>query len=763
MTISSTIRKAGPFPGNGFTVALPFTFKVFTAADVLAVKAVTATGVETTLTLGSDYTVTLNEDQNTLPGGTLTLVTAHATGTTVTLTSQVANTQGTDLTNLGGFYPKVINDALDRATIQIQQLAEKVGRSLLSAVSSSSPARLPAPVPTKVLAWNSAGTDLENVDMIAGQSALADALASASGSSLVKHSNGETVADVLDGIDTIARSSAGAKSRPVYIEQNISGFFGRGMLTAETPNVITEQALTVNASAGSPTLNCTNVANFVVGGCVTIKHDNGKYRTYSVGGKSGNTIDIKPPLRHACTVANARIERTWYNRAHPGKFYMRELAQRVATSTEIEAAMPSGGRVLFTNVASNPNTLEDTLVAVGGTSVNYFDASHLGSAGTASPPRFMLGRAAFVDTIDAAGDGAETQVFPTNGVADAVIKVALHAEGGGHTYAIQALSETGALLAELVVPQLAATQIYTLGASLRGATGVKVRVCVKAYGSAGGAIAISQIDCFEAPATASKIIANPAAKFVCLGDSWIFGDPGAPVERASFTTHLAAELPHATLINAGIGGNKVWEMVARFDADVAVHNPDYVVINTGTNECYNPASGTFYPTAVQAFLDAYSQLLSKIASIGARAIIIGTPALAQSDEDVPAFPEWQLNDRAQIYARYFFEWQSTKPVIQFGSNANGRWVKYADGALECFHTLNVTTAAANTLASAAWTFPVSPIAAPTVQATCSGYDTGQLVSVGVNSTTASGTTARMMTGSSGVTLPVMLSMSGRWK
>lgn len=137
MTISSTIRKAGPFPGNGSTVALPFTFKVFTAADVLAVKADTATGVETTLTLGTDYTVSVNTDQNTTPGGTLTLTSAHATGTTVTLTTRIENIQAMDLTNLGGFYPKVINDALDRTTIQIQQLAEQASRTVKLPISST--------------------------------------------------------------------------------------------------------------------------------------------------------------------------------------------------------------------------------------------------------------------------------------------------------------------------------------------------------------------------------------------------------------------------------------------------------------------------------------------------------------------------------------------------------------------------------------------------------------------------------------------------
>jgi hypothetical protein len=138
LTISSTTRKAGPFTGNGATVAFPFTFKVFAAADLLAVQAVTASGVEATKALTADYTVALNADQNASPGGTLTMLVAPPAGSTLTLTSQVANTQSTDLTNAGGFYPAVINNALDRLTILCQQLAEKISRAVLVTISSGS-------------------------------------------------------------------------------------------------------------------------------------------------------------------------------------------------------------------------------------------------------------------------------------------------------------------------------------------------------------------------------------------------------------------------------------------------------------------------------------------------------------------------------------------------------------------------------------------------------------------------------------------------
>jgi hypothetical protein len=87
VTISSSIRKAGPFPGNGVTTAFPFTFKVFSTADLLAVQAVTLTGAETTLALGANYTVSLNADQNANPGGTVTALVAPPTGETITLAS----------------------------------------------------------------------------------------------------------------------------------------------------------------------------------------------------------------------------------------------------------------------------------------------------------------------------------------------------------------------------------------------------------------------------------------------------------------------------------------------------------------------------------------------------------------------------------------------------------------------------------------------------------------------------------------------------
>lgn len=131
MSISTTTRKAGPFTGNGVTVSFPFAFKVFAAADVLVVRGEIATSADTQMTLGTHYSVTLNSDQDTNPGGTVNWIgTPLSSAFTLTIGSKVASTQPATFTNLGRFYPRVLNDALDRLTIVVQQLAEEVSRSV---------------------------------------------------------------------------------------------------------------------------------------------------------------------------------------------------------------------------------------------------------------------------------------------------------------------------------------------------------------------------------------------------------------------------------------------------------------------------------------------------------------------------------------------------------------------------------------------------------------------------------------------------------
>ena len=162
MTISSTLRKAGPYIGSGAASTFPFSFKVFTKSDLKVVRLQVATSTETVLALTTDYTAVLNPDQNSNPGGSITLVGGNlAAGNNLVITSNVLSLQETDLTNQGGFYPEVINDALDKNIIQIQQLQDAVNRSIklstTNVIGDTEFTENAADRASKVLGFDSAG------------------------------------------------------------------------------------------------------------------------------------------------------------------------------------------------------------------------------------------------------------------------------------------------------------------------------------------------------------------------------------------------------------------------------------------------------------------------------------------------------------------------------------------------------------------------------------------------------------------------------
>jgi hypothetical protein len=139
MTVSNTSRRAGPFYGNGVTKQFPFTFKVFSADD-LEITYTDADGNEAVVT--SNFTVTLNANQDTSPGGTITypvVGAAMVNPESLVAIGDLDYEQGTDLTNVGRFLPQAVEDALDRLAILSQQLFERLQRTLKFPVSDGEP------------------------------------------------------------------------------------------------------------------------------------------------------------------------------------------------------------------------------------------------------------------------------------------------------------------------------------------------------------------------------------------------------------------------------------------------------------------------------------------------------------------------------------------------------------------------------------------------------------------------------------------------
>lgn len=213
MTISSEVRKAGPYDGNDVTTSFPFSFKVFSADDVVVVLTDPAS-VEMTLTgNGTDYSVTLNADQDTAPGGTVTLLAAPlATGYLLTITSSVPNLQTLDLTNQGGFYPRVINAALDRVTILVQQVAEQVGRSVKVGISSAlTPDQLIDQLNANVVAAQASATAADT-SANAADTSEANAAASAAAAAAAASASSIALPLAIASGGTGATTAAGART-----------------------------------------------------------------------------------------------------------------------------------------------------------------------------------------------------------------------------------------------------------------------------------------------------------------------------------------------------------------------------------------------------------------------------------------------------------------------------------------------------------------------------------------------------------------------
>ena len=142
MAISSETRRAGPFTGNGSQRDFPFAFKVFSADQVKVLTAEKPGGKDVELD-STDYSVTLEADQDSNPGGVVTLSAPLPVGSVLAILSAVPYLQPMTLTNRGGFFPTTLNDSADRAVILAQQNAEILSRCVtVDATDTMTPAEL---------------------------------------------------------------------------------------------------------------------------------------------------------------------------------------------------------------------------------------------------------------------------------------------------------------------------------------------------------------------------------------------------------------------------------------------------------------------------------------------------------------------------------------------------------------------------------------------------------------------------------------------
>lgn len=127
MTIPSQANRSGPYNGNGVTTVFDYEFRIADKAHLSVIRADTATGAETLLALGTDYTVTGVGDPG---GGQVITSIPPSIGQTILNLRNVPFVQEIDLENQGPIFAETIEDALDLSVMRDQQLQEQVDRSV---------------------------------------------------------------------------------------------------------------------------------------------------------------------------------------------------------------------------------------------------------------------------------------------------------------------------------------------------------------------------------------------------------------------------------------------------------------------------------------------------------------------------------------------------------------------------------------------------------------------------------------------------------
>ena len=137
MTVPTSTAKSGPYAGAGTTGPFTVGFRFLENSHLQVIKTSTL-GVDSTLTLTSDYTVTGAGGTS----GAITLTSALAVGEKLTVLRNVPFTQQADYVQNDAFPAESHERALDLLTMQTQQLAETVSRAATVPASTNDAAGL---------------------------------------------------------------------------------------------------------------------------------------------------------------------------------------------------------------------------------------------------------------------------------------------------------------------------------------------------------------------------------------------------------------------------------------------------------------------------------------------------------------------------------------------------------------------------------------------------------------------------------------------
>ena len=143
MTVSTTTIK-NSYSGDGSVTAFAYTFKAFAASEVKVYVRVDSTGAETLRAEGTGSTNYSVTGVGNAGGGTVTFVTAPASGETVVIRRLTDKTQTMDLVENDPFPAETFEDSLDKLTHVAQEVQEELDRTIKAPRTDTATLELPS-------------------------------------------------------------------------------------------------------------------------------------------------------------------------------------------------------------------------------------------------------------------------------------------------------------------------------------------------------------------------------------------------------------------------------------------------------------------------------------------------------------------------------------------------------------------------------------------------------------------------------------------
>ena len=210
------------YQGNGIATAFPFAFKVW-STDQLSVSLTSPDG-RTTPAQG--WTASLGEN-----GGTLTYLhngTPLPDGWRLAIVRDMPFAQGIDLISASRFDPQVIEDGLDQATAELQQLNEKITRAvIMPATSEQSPEEVVASIYASRDAAAASASSASTQAMAAQASATAAANSANTAEQTVQTAAADAVASATAQANAAAASALAAAASAANAEGASGGLAPR--------------------------------------------------------------------------------------------------------------------------------------------------------------------------------------------------------------------------------------------------------------------------------------------------------------------------------------------------------------------------------------------------------------------------------------------------------------------------------------------------------------------------------------------------------